>query len=220
MPFGTQATVATDGLDGPRDPGVRAGVGSHPGGPEEVSAFALPRPVCQGHSRVRPIVVVSASAGAPAPAPGTIPHRSGPAWGVPPALAVAHPSSRSPRAIATETGGDRDDEHRLWYVALTRTRYAALIVVPDPDGNTSPVTRAIIDSADPRLTAASDPLGAWLESVPCLSCSPGGAGSGRLRGAPDLGAREALVRRRGRRARRRASKGRRPTTTHRCASSC
>ena len=90
------------------------------------------------------------------------------------------------RAIAAETGGDRDDEHRLWYVALTRARYAALIVVSDPDGRTSPVTRAIIESADPRLTAASDPLEAWLEpvpeSVPCPSCSPGGAGSGHLRG--------------------------------------
>ena len=38
------------------------------------------------------------------------------------------------RAIAAETGGGRDDEHQLWYVALTRARYAALIVVSDPDG--------------------------------------------------------------------------------------
>ena len=28
------------------------------------------------------------------------------------------------RAIAAETGGGRDDEHQLWYVALTRARYA------------------------------------------------------------------------------------------------
>ena len=70
--------------------------------------------------------------------------------------------------------------------ALTRARYAALIVVSDPDGRTSPVTRAILESADPRVTAASDPLAAWLEpvpeSVPCPCCSPGGASSGRLRG--------------------------------------
>ena len=86
------------------------------------------------------------------------------------------------RAIAAETGRSRDDEHQLWYVALTRARYAALIVVSDPDGGASPVTRAIIESADPRLTAASNPLEAWLEpvpeAVPCPSCRPG---TGRLR---------------------------------------
>ena len=90
------------------------------------------------------------------------------------------------RAIAAETGGRRDNEHQLWYVALTRARYAALIVVSDPDGVTSPVTRAIIESADPRLTAAANPLQAWLEpvreAVPCPCCSPGGAGTGHLRG--------------------------------------
>ena len=90
------------------------------------------------------------------------------------------------RAIAAETGSVRDDEHRLWYVALTRARYAALIVVSDPDGRTSPVTRAILESADPRLTATSHRLAAWLEpvpqSVPCPCCSPGGAGPGLLRG--------------------------------------
>ena len=32
------------------------------------------------------------------------------------------------RAIAAETGRGRDDEHQLWYVALTRARYAALIL--------------------------------------------------------------------------------------------
>ena len=37
------------------------------------------------------------------------------------------------RAIAAETGGGRDDEHQLRYVALTRARYAALIVVSDPE---------------------------------------------------------------------------------------
>ena len=52
------------------------------------------------------------------------------------------------RAIAAETGGRRDDEHQLWYVALTRARYAALIVVSDPDGGVSPVTRAT--STEPR----------------------------------------------------------------------
>ena len=92
------------------------------------------------------------------------------------------------RAIAAETGGSRDDVHQLWYVALTRARYAALIVVSDPDGRASPVTRAIIESADARLTAASNPLEAWLEpvreTVPCPCCSPGGAGTGRLRLQP------------------------------------
>ena len=102
------------------------------------------------------------------------------------------------RAIAAETGGRRDDEHQLWYVALTRARYAALIVVSDPDGGASPVTRAIIESEDPRLTAAANlPLEAWLEpvreAVPCPCCSPaapargtcGGlrAGAGISRGA-------------------------------------
>ena len=86
------------------------------------------------------------------------------------------------RAIAAETGRSRDDEHQLWYVALTHARYAALIVVSDPDGGASPVTRAIIESADPRLTAASNPIEAWLElvpeTVPCPSCRPG---TGRLR---------------------------------------
>ena len=97
------------------------------------------------------------------------------------------------RAIAAETGGGRDDEHQLWYVALTRARYAALIVVSDPDAGASPVTRAIIDSEDPRLAAASNPLKAWLElvreAVPCPSCSPGGAGFGAPAGdeRPDRG---------------------------------
>ena len=85
------------------------------------------------------------------------------------------------RAIAAETGGGRDDEHQLWYVALTRARYAALIVVSDPDDGASPVTRAIIESTDPRLTVASHPLEAWLErvreAVPCPCC-----GTGRMRG--------------------------------------
>ena len=89
------------------------------------------------------------------------------------------------RAIAAETGGGRDDEHQLWYVALTRARYAALIVVSDPDDGISPVTRAITESTDSRLTAASNPLEAWLdpvrEAVPCPCCSPGGAGTGRPR---------------------------------------
>ena len=69
------------------------------------------------------------------------------------------------RAIAAETGRSRDDEHQLWYVALTRARYAALIVVSDPKRGTSPVTRAIIESADPRLSATSHRLEAWLEPV-------------------------------------------------------
>ena len=89
------------------------------------------------------------------------------------------------RAIAAETRGSRDDEHQLWYVALTRARYAALIVVSDPDGGASPVTRAIIESTDPRLTADSNPLDTWLErvrkTVPCPCCSPRGVGTGRLR---------------------------------------
>ena len=90
------------------------------------------------------------------------------------------------RAVAAETGGGRDDQHQLWYVALTRARYAALIVVPDPDA-ASPVTRAIVDSADPRLVAATNPLAPWLEplfvGLACPGCNPGGTGSGRLRAA-------------------------------------
>ena len=102
-----------------------------------------------------------------------------------PRSATAAPQLALDRAIAVETGRGRDDEHQLWYVALTRARYAALIVVSDPDGGGSPVTRTIIESADPRLTAASNPLDAWLEPVremvPCPCCNPGGAGTGRLR---------------------------------------
>ncbi len=103
-----------------------------------------------------------------------------------PRLATAPAQLALDRAIAAETGGSRDDEHQLWYVALTRARYAALIVVSDPDGGASPVTRAIIESADARLTAAaSNLLETWLEpvreTVPCPCCSPGGAGTGRLR---------------------------------------
>ena len=71
-------------------------------------------------------------------------------------------------------------------MALTRARYAVLIVVSDPESGASPVTRAIVESADPRLTVASHRLEAWLEpvrkAVPCPSRSPGGAGTGRLRG--------------------------------------
>ena len=48
-------------------------------------------------------------------------------------------------------------------MALTRAHYAALIVVSDPERGTSPVTRAILESADPRLMAASHRLEAWLE---------------------------------------------------------
>lgn len=69
------------------------------------------------------------------------------------------------RAAATETGCGRDDQHQLWYVALTRACYAALIVVSDPDGG-SPVTRAIVESADPRLKTASNPLEPWLDPSP------------------------------------------------------
>ena len=46
--------------------------------------------------------------------------------------------------------------------------------------------RAIVESADPRLTVASHRLEAWLEpvqkAVPCPICSPGGAGTRSLRG--------------------------------------
>ena len=91
----------------------------------------------------------------------------------------------------TGARAERTDECREFVtfsrsLTLTRARYAALIVVSDPDGVTSPVTRAIIESADPRLTAAANPLQAWLEpvreAVPCPCCSPGGAGTGHLRG--------------------------------------
>jgi DNA helicase-4 len=104
----------------------------------------------------------------------------------PPKSATAPARLALDRAIAAETGGGRHDEHQLWYVALTRARYAALIVVSDPESGASPVTRAVVESADPRLTVASHRLEAWLEpvrkAVPCPSCSPGGAGTGRLRG--------------------------------------
>ena len=67
-------------------------------------------------------------------------------------------------------------------MALTRARYAVLIVVSDPDGCVSPVTRAIIESADLPVTTASNPLEAWLDpvrvAVPCPCGSPGGAGGG------------------------------------------
>ncbi|MCY4506551.1 MAG: hypothetical protein OXG35_06275, partial [Acidobacteria bacterium] len=88
------------------------------------------------------------------------------------------------RAIAAETGGGRDDQHQLWYVALTRARYAALIVVSDPDGG-APVTRAIVESSDPRLQTASNPLDPWLDpmrgGLACPGCNPEGTGTGRLR---------------------------------------
>ena len=90
------------------------------------------------------------------------------------------------RAIAAETGSGRDGQHQLWYVALTRARYAALIVVSDPDGG-SPVTRAIVESADPRLKTASNPLEPWLDpmrgGLACPGCNPEGTGTGRLRAA-------------------------------------
>ena len=51
-------------------------------------------------------------------------------------------------------------------------------MVSDPDGGASPVTRAIIESADPRLTAATNPLEAWLEpvreAVPCRAVNLNG----------------------------------------------
>ena len=50
-------------------------------------------------------------------------------------------------------------------MALTRARYAALIVVSDPMAG-SPATRAIVESADRRLKAASNPLEPWLDPSP------------------------------------------------------
>ena len=82
------------------------------------------------------------------------------------------------RAIAAETGGGRDDEHQLWYVALTRARYAALIVVSDPDGCASPVTRAIIESVDPRVTTASTARTAKRKLDRCGFHPGGGRSSG------------------------------------------
>ena len=70
-------------------------------------------------------------------------------------------------------------------MALTPARYAALVVVSDPDGGASPVTRATIESADPRLKAASNPLDAWLdpvrEAVPCPVLQPPRRRQGCLR---------------------------------------
>ena len=68
------------------------------------------------------------------------------------------------RAIAAETGGSRDSEHQLWYVALTRARYAALIVVSDPDGGTT--EWAVIGRRTGTLKLGSPPPGIRMDDVP------------------------------------------------------
>ena len=65
-------------------------------------------------------------------------------------------------AISAETGQHQDDEHRLWYVALTRARRASLIIVSDPDRGPAPPTRKILTSRDDRLARATEALERWL----------------------------------------------------------
>ena len=66
------------------------------------------------------------------------------------------------QAISAETGHEQDDEHRLWYVALTRARRASLIIVFDPDRGPAPPTRKILTSPDDRLAGATEALERWL----------------------------------------------------------
>lgn len=66
------------------------------------------------------------------------------------------------QAISVETGHEQDDEHRLWYVALTRARRASLIIVSDPDRGPAPPTQKILMSPDDRLTGSTEALEHWL----------------------------------------------------------
>ena len=66
------------------------------------------------------------------------------------------------QAISAETGHEQDDEHRLWYVALTRARRASLIIVSDPDYGPATPTRKILTSPDDRLAGATEALERWL----------------------------------------------------------
>ena len=78
-------------------------------------------------------------------------------------LAATRPENIALRqAISAETGHDHDDEHRLWYVALTRARRASLIIVSDPDRGPAPPTRKILTSTDDRLAGCTEALKHWL----------------------------------------------------------
>ena len=90
------------------------------------------------------------------------------------------------RAIAAEVGPRTEDEHRLWYVALTRAKRAALILVVEPRGGTSRTTDLLLQSTDPRIAIDVELLSPWLhaiaQDVPCPGCNAVGDPEGaRLR---------------------------------------
>ena len=88
------------------------------------------------------------------------------------------------RALEIEAGPREDDEYRLWYVALTRARFASLVLVSDRDGATSQATKTLLTSTDPRITIDIEHLAEWLTPVqpglPCPGCNPDATGDGQL----------------------------------------
>ena len=88
------------------------------------------------------------------------------------------------RALEPETGGRTDDEHKLWYVAVTRAKRQAIVLVLDADGGASRATKTLIDGAENGMGTDITGLSTWLAPVrkplPCPGCNASGDGDGRL----------------------------------------
>ena len=104
-----------------------------------------------------------------------------------PSMAAMRTEQRAlDRALEPETGARTDDEHKLWYVAVTRAKRQTIVLVLDADGGASRATRTLIDGADGAIGTDITSLTTWLEplrnALPCPGCNPTGEGEGRLEG--------------------------------------
>ena len=102
-----------------------------------------------------------------------------------PSMAALRTEQRAlDRALEPETGGRPDDEHKLWYVAVTRAKRQAIVLVLDADGGASRATRTLIDGASGAIGTDVTSMAAWLEPVrkalPCPGCNAAGDGEARL----------------------------------------
>ena len=102
-----------------------------------------------------------------------------------PSMAAMRTEQRAlERALEPETGARTNDEHKLWYVAVTRAKRQAIVLVLDADGGASRATRALIDGADGAIGTDISSMATWLAPVrnalPCPGCNSTGDGEGRL----------------------------------------